>query len=237
MPLLRRANENAETVWLPVPAATWRWESGKPEIVIHESYGLRVKFPLSLPEEERARLQKEYPMEYAKDLEGAQQSWRVSYTVGLSMGWVDRTGQYKSTKLIDMLAALLGQENARNFRKWIAEGGGPLRPDDKDDDVEERRLIQDWLGWWEGLQCYGTISHDVNKQTGITWARFGGPIAIGSLPGQKDPEYQAMCRGKLKIMMAEGNGAPSIRDAQKPDKPDVRFDSNGTQVEEEDPPF
>lgn len=199
MTLLRRATEQTQSDWVPVPEGLWRWVIGeKPELKLSEKYGnYQVRFPLMLTPAEQQRLKDEV----GDPPEGSQQSWRTSYTVGLSLGYVDKAGQYKTTKLVDMLAASLGQGNTKPFRDWIAKGGGPSRPDDLDDQQAEMTAIADWLGWWEGLEVYGTIRHASGDRG--TFANFSGPMAVGSLPGQKDDDYVAHGRGKLKAIIAE----------------------------------
>ena len=122
MSLLRRADEQTQSEWLPVAEGLWRWLVGVPELKLSEKFGnYQVRFPLQLKSEEQSRLL----TEVGKPPEGMQQSWRTSYTVGLSLGYVRRDGQYKSTKLVDFLAACLGAGNTKKFREWIAQGGGP----------------------------------------------------------------------------------------------------------------
>jgi hypothetical protein len=199
MPLLRRANESSQSEWRSVPEGLWRWIIGKPERKLSEKYGnYQVRFPLTLTLNEQARLANEY----GKPDEGIQQSWRTSYTVGLSLGYVDRSGQYKTTKLVDFLAASLGSQQSKKFREWIAQGGGPPRPADLDDQQAEFEAIDEWLGWWDNLEVYGTVRHQDSADGTTTYANFAGPMAVGSLPGQKDDDYQAHGRGKLRAIIA-----------------------------------
>lgn len=175
---------------------------GKPEVLIPDKYGYRVRFPLTLTESEKARLMAEHPLDKEATAEGTQQSWRNSYTVGLSLGYIKRDGQYQSTKLIDMLAACLGSTNGKKFREWIAAGGGPPKPADPDDQKMELDEIGDWLNWWDNLEVYGSVRHNTNE-AGVTYANFAGPMPVGSLPGQRDDDYQAHGRGKLRAIIAE----------------------------------
>ena len=201
MALLKRATDQTQSEWRPVPEGLWRWVVGIPELRLSERCGnYQVRFPLTLTEAERTRLMSDYPLD-SDDAEGTQQSWRTNYTVGLSLGYVQRDGQYKSTKLVDFLAACLGAGNVRKFREWIAQGGGPPRPDDLDDQQAELRAIGDWLQWWQDLEVYGTITHRMGD--GTTFANFAGPMPVGSLPGQKDNEYDALGRGKLRAIITE----------------------------------
>jgi hypothetical protein len=231
--ILRRATDQAQSEWNPVPEGMFRWIIGVPEVKLSEKFGnYQVKFPLMLTEAERKRIKDEI----GDPAEGVQQSWRTSYTTGLSLGYIQRDGQFKSTRLIDFLSACLGSSNSKKFREWIASGGGPPRPADKDDQLAELRAIGQWLTWWENLEVYGTISHAADAvQSGVVWARFAGPIAVGSLPGQKDDEYQAHGRGKLRAIIVEAH--PELA-AEQPARepvaatagPAQRFTSEGTEV-------
>lgn len=197
--LLRRANESTQSDWRPVQEGLWRFVIGKPELKLSEKFGnYQVRFPLQLTLNEQTRLTNEHG---APD-EGVQQSWRTSYTVGLSLGYVDKLGQYKTTKLVDFLAAGIGSGQSKKFREWIAQGGGPPRPADLGDQQAELSEIEEWLGWWENLEVYGTIRHQDSADGTTTYANFAGPMAVGSLPGQKDDDYQAHGRGKLRAIIA-----------------------------------
>jgi hypothetical protein len=201
MPLMRRANEVDTSEWRPIPLGVWRFRvNPAPEIKFYEQWNShRARFPLLLTTDEQTRLFEEH----GKPPEETQQSTRASYLSGLSLGYPDRaTGQYKSTKLVDFLAACLGQQNQKRFYDWIANGGGPPKIPDPDDQQAELEAIGQWLGWFEDLEVLGSIRHEEDAK-GTIWARFGGPMAIGSLPGQKEDEYQAIGRGKLRSMIAE----------------------------------
>lgn len=241
MPLLKRATEQTQSEWKPVPEGLWRWTLGKPELVPPDKYGYRVRFRLTLTQLEQARL----AAEYGSPDEGVQQSWRSNYSVGLSLGYVDRTGQYKTTKLIDFLAAVLGSTNSKKFRDWIAAGGGPPRPEDLDDQRAELEATTEWLGWWEDLEVYGTIRHADSADGTTTYANFAGPMAVGSLPGQKEDDYQAHCRGKLRALMADSG---ATREAKHQDErlaasmnapPAERFTADGKPAlaDQDDLPF
>jgi len=205
----------------------WRWIIGKPEMSWREYEGngsWRVRFPLELTLDERTRLLSEQ----GEPPDGVKQSSRSSYFVGFTLGYVDKAGQYHSTMLIDFLAAALGQETSKKFYKWIAAGGGYPRPADKDDQKAEIAAIGDWLGWWEGLELYGTVSHQADRSgNGVIWTRFAGPLPVGSLPGQKDPEYQAVCRGKFRIM-AQEEPLPQSADPKKARTYDEIFSDEGS---------
>lgn len=212
MSILARANERdyESSEWVALPEALWRMRVGTPAVVMNERWGkYEVRFPLTLTPDEQERCARDYPV-----ANGVNQSWRSNYKAGLSLGWM-KDGQYQSTKLIDFLCAVLGTENGRKFRKWIEAGNGPPRPEDRDDAEAEIACIQTWLGWWEDLEVYGTISHSTGND-GRIWANFAGPMPVGSLPGQPEPDYQALCRGKLRAMIAEAEGAdtPAITTAK-----------------------
>lgn len=215
MAILRRATEQNAADWLPVPEGLWRWEVGKPEIRVSEKYGnYQVRFPLVLTEGERERLKSDH----GESPNGKQQSWRSSYSCGLSLGYL-KQGQYVSTKLVDFLAACFGASSARRVRDWIARGGGP--PTDPSMSEEEEILaIESWLGWVEGCELYGTIRHEPDKsQPGVVWARFGSPMPVGSLPGHKDDDYQRFGSGKLEAMIASSEADIIQRTFEQGDLP------------------
>lgn len=205
MTMLRRANENTQSNWREVPEGLFRWIVGVPELKLSEQFGkYQVNFPLTLTDAEKDRV----TAELGELPEGEMQSWRTSYRTGLSLGWY-KDGTYQTTKLVDFLCFCLGFANAKPFRKWISEGGGPPRPADKDDQQAELEAICEWLKWWENLEVYGSIRHeDDKKDPNKRWARFGGPMPVGSLPGQKEEDYQALGRGKLRLIMLESKEAP-----------------------------
>lgn len=212
MPLLRRATENTASLWQNVPEGVWRWVIGKPEIKIWPKGDYGIKFPLELIESEKKRADEEVG-ELPEDV---QQSYRSSYTPGLSLGYF-KQGAFQTTKLVDFLCFTLGTGNAKQFRKWIAEGGGPPRPEDRDDADAELKMIVEWMGWFEGLEILGSIRHEVDKKDpNQTWARFGGPMPVGSLPGQKDDDYQALARGKMRAILADSGETRESNTAKEP---------------------
>ena len=237
MSLLRRADEQTQSEWLPVAEGLWRWLIGVPKLKLSEKFGnYQVQFPLQLTSEEQSRLL----AEVGKPPEGMQQSWRTSYTVGLSLGYVQRDGQYKSTKLVDFLAACLGAGNTKKFREWIAAGGGPPRPTDLNDQKAELDAIGEWLRWWENLEVYGTITHRAGEGDQV-FANFAGPMPVGSLPGQKDNDYDALGRGKLRAIIAESGETREERSREQRvaaaatanDRPPAqRYTSDGKPAEE-----
>ncbi|MPZ68587.1 MAG: hypothetical protein GEU71_03560 [Actinobacteria bacterium] len=218
MTILRKATDQQQSEWIPVPEGLWRWRTGKPTVLRSQIYdNYQVRFPLTLTEAEKERLKEEA----GDPPEGVNQSWRTMYSAGLSLGYVQRSGEYKSTKLVDFLAACFGSTNSKKLRSWIADGGGPDLSDDltEDQEVEE---IEDWLSWVEDLEVYGTVRHEADKkQAGVTWSRFSGPLPVGSIPGQPDKEYQGLAKGKLQAMMAE-DVAP---EEAKPEKPKADIDA------------
>lgn len=226
MSLLRRATESQfgeTTEWEPLAEGFRRFEIGHPELRYDTRGKLRVQFPLVLTPEEQKRQDDDLgPVE-----QGKMRSWRTSYRPGLSLGWIQQ-GQYQTTMLIDFLCAALGVENGKRFRKWIEEGGGPRRPADKDDAEAEQELILSWLGWWEGLQVFGTITHSEPDKLGRIWANFAGPMPIGSLPGQPEPDYQSLCRGKFRAMREEAGEDPPkpVKAPVKVPRPDEVFDDD-----------
>lgn len=229
MPLLRRASESSQSDWRPVPEGLARFVVGKPEVKLSEKYGnYQVRLPLNLTPSEIDRVLEEY----GKPDDGVQQSYRTSYTVGLSLGYVDKTGSYKSTKLTDFLAACFAKEGTKRFMQWIAGGGGPPRPADLDDQQAELAGIGDWLGWWEGLEVYGTITHRDAADGSTTYANFAGPMAVGSLPGEKDEAYTAHARGKLRSLIVESG--EQREDKHRPERQEAqgfdRFTADGKPV-------
>ena len=236
--VLRRANEQQQSEWRPVDESLWRWRvSGKPEVALNEKFGKwGVKFPLTLTDSEKERLLADVPEDELEQIKAGriQQSFRSSYRVGLSLGWVDKTGQYQSTKLVDFLAACLGQAQTKKFREWIAQGGGPPRPDDLNDEKAEIEAIAEWLGWWEDLEVYGTITHKPGDR-GV-FANFAGPMPVGSLPGQKDPDYDALGRAKLRAIIVESgekrdSHARANGNIQSDPPPEQQYKQDGTLIE------
>ena len=229
-PLLRRASEQTQSDWRELPEGVFRFRLGTPDVQPDEKFGgYRVRFPLMVSAADQERILEDLgPTPLA-----VQQSFRTTYRTGLSLGWVSKKdGQYHSTKLIDMLAATLGSTNVKKFREWIAQGGGPPRPADLDDDKAEMQLIGEWLRWWEDLEVYGTITHRDRADGGV-WTDFAGPIAVGSMPGQRDDEYQAIGRGKLRALIAESGDTREdkhrverLADAPPP----VRFNPDGSET-------
>ena len=199
MSILTRATERSQSDWRAIPEQMWRFRLGKPEVRPDQKYGgYNAIFPLSLTLDEQTRLLEQY----GEPDPGTAQSTRTNYRTALKLGWF-KDNQYQTTRLVDFLCAVMGVEGGRKLRKWIEQGGGPPRPDDRDDQHAELALIEEWLGWWEDLEVFGTITHSTSSTTGSIWSNFGGPLPIGSLPGQPEPEYQSMCRGKLRAMLTE----------------------------------
>ncbi len=241
MTLLKRATDSkfGDTVWLPVPEGLFRWVIGQPTLKFNEKWGkYQITFPLTLTPDEITRV----TAEHGEPKEGEMQSYRVpgGYSIGLSLGYF-KDGAYVTTKLVDFLCFSMGTKNAKDLRKFFEQGGGPPRPDDLDDQQAEIEAIVEWLKWFEGLEVYGSIQHkdDAVDKT-KKWARFGGPMPVGSLPGQKDDDYQAFGRGKLRAIMAdsgetrESHALEAKTAAREADKPAVQFTQKGEQVTTED---
>lgn len=237
--LLRRVTESqGETEWKDLNEGFWCFEIGKPELAYDSKGKLRVKIPLLLTPEE----QKRQTAEFGDPPEGIQQSWRATYRPTLNLGFRRKaTGVYEPSMLIDFLAAALGTENGKKFRKWVEDGGGPRQPDNPNDADAEKENITNWLGWWEGLLVYGTITHsDPDKDTGRVWVNFAGPMPLGSLPGQPEHEYQALCRGKYRAMRSENESADEPAPAPRPvartatastaGRPAVQFTADGDEI-------
>jgi hypothetical protein len=203
-PILRRATENqGGSEWRELPDGVYRWIVGRPTIQKSEQFqNLNVNFPLTLTEDEKKRVADDY----GDPPEGTLQSWRPAfggYRCGLSLGYVQRDGSYKSTKLVDFFCSLFGATNATKAREWIAAGGGPLLDGEESESIQIQQL-ESWFGWCEGLELLGSIKGEPGKQQGDRLARFGGPMPIGTsgTTWGKDPEYQALGLGKLRAIMA-----------------------------------
>lgn len=231
MPVLKRATENtfSETQWLPIPEGLYRFVIGTPTLKVWPSGDHSIDFPLELTEAEKERVKNDH----GEPAEGEMQSWRTKYTPGLTLGNF-KAGVYQSTKLVDFLCFALGTESAKHMRKFFEAGGGPPRPVDLDDQQAELEAITDWLKWWEGLEIYGTVRHEDDKKVhGRKWARFSGPMPVGSIPGQKDADYQAHGRGKLRAIIAESGETreANAQQAKIDDRPVVQFTPAGVEVE------
>ena len=212
MPVVRRATENQNTTWIPLPETPLaRFVLVKPALRFSERFGnWTVNFGLSLHTEWRERLipTRELPPNH-------QQSDRAFYSPGLSLGWM-KDGVYQSTNLIDFMTACFGTQGGKKFRKWVEAGGGPPRPLDRDDDKAEIAMIGDWLGWMEGLEVFGSIRHEPDRAgTGTMYPRFGGAMPIGSLPEEPEPDYQTMAEGKFRSMELETKAADEAYEALK----------------------
>ena len=202
MPLLPRATDSQDTEWRNAAEGFWRFVIGKPDVFEDKTWGgMKVRWPLELTPEEKTRMLDEI----GEPPTGVQQSYRSSYRVGLSIR-KRKNGEW--SYLVDFLCAAMGTENGKKVRKWIEAGGGPRTPEDKDDQAAELELIQSWLDWWEGLEVFGTITHSEPDKQGRIWANFAGPMPIGSLPNQPEPDYQSLCRGKFRAMREEAGEDP-----------------------------
>ena len=211
MPVVRRATENVNTTWIPIPETPLaRFVLVKPTLRFSDTFGnWSVNFGLSLHPDWRARIVPTRTLP-----ENTQQSDRAFYSPGLSLGFF-RDGAYQSTNLIDFMTACFGVQGGKKFRKWVEAGGGPPRPLDRDDDKAEIQMIQDWLGWMEGLEVYGSIRHERDKQNPTQMrARFGGQMPIGSLPNEPEPDYQTLAEGKFRSMELESKQADEAYQGQ-----------------------
>ncbi len=252
MVLFKRATEKGsfgDTKWLPTPEGLWRWVIGEPSLKLWEARGdYSVHFPLTLTEAEQTRAKAE-SNELAED---EMQSYRTRYEPGVSFGYF-KDGVFTTTKLIDFLCFSLGSANAKGLRKWFEQGGGPPRPDDLDDQQAELEAITEWLKWFENMEIYGSVTHQADKKDpNKMWARFGGPMPVGALPGMKDDDYQAFGRGKLRAIIAasgetreshahENAAAVTSVPVAVTDKPAEQFTQDGEKVDapetDDDLPF
>lgn len=239
MPVTRRATENNNTIWLPLPAIPLTtFVLAKPDLrfVVTDAYSRwQVDFGLGLHPDERAQYLPK------RDLPpNTQQSDRVFHSPGLSFGFI-RDGAYQTTKLVDFMSACFGLEGGEKFREWIEDGGGSPRPLDRDDDKAEIEMIKDWFGWMEGLMVYGSIRHELDRRgTGRMFARFGGPLPLGSIKGQPEDAYQVLALGKYRAMRAETERADEAFEEAKAKRaklpeaqPPQRWDATGRTVEGE----
>lgn len=201
--IMRRSTENqGGGEWQEMPEGLFRWIVGSPSVKkFPGNEKPSIQFPLSLTDPEKERLK----AEYGEPPEGTLQSWRPAfggYLVGPSLGWIDKTGTYHTTKLVDFLCATFGNKNAARARKFFQDGGGPfLDPDGSEED--QIAQLTSWLAWFEGLEVIGSIKHETGTH-GLL-ARFGGPMPVGT-PGTlwgPDPNYQTHGRGKLRMVMLQ----------------------------------
>lgn len=218
---LRRATDSSDGDWIEVPEGLWRWVVTDVASVYSEKFrNDMVRFRLSLTDGEKHRLKSEQD----DPPDGTQQSTSAWYRVGLSLGFL-KNGQYQSTRLVDFLATCFGSTNAKTFRSWIAKGGAPACID-AEDSKEQVEGFAEWLRWWRDMEVYGTIRHESkgDGSGGGVWVNFAGPLPVGSLPGQRDDDYQALGRGKLRALIAETDGSDIEKPtaAAKSDPPEPR---------------
>lgn len=248
MPIVKRVTESQwsesdTTTWRELGEGFWRFEIGKPDLKWNKKGELKVRLPLILTPTEQTR-----QLEMLGEPEaGSQQSTRTWYRVNPKLGWFPKGGgPFQGTFLTDFMCAALGTENGKKFRRWIEKGGGPPRPADKDDDKAELELFESWLGWFEGLEVYGTITHGAGEG-GKIWANFAGPMPIGSLPNQPEPEYQALARGKTRALIQEGGpledeptptaAVAPTRDSSRVAAPKRKYDEVFPEDKDHDVPF
>jgi hypothetical protein len=209
--IMRRSTDSQGGEWQEMPEGLFRWIVGAPTVKkFAGNEKPSIQFPLSLTDPEKERLK----AEYGEPPEGTLQSWRPAfggYLVGPSLGWIDKTGSYHTTKLVDLLCALFGNKNAARARKYFQEGGGPYL-DAAGSEEDQIAQLTSWLAWFEGLEVLGSIKHD-NGTRGLL-ARFGGPLPVGT-PGTSwgpDQNYQTHGRGKLRMVMLQ-DGVSDDEDA------------------------
>lgn len=198
---MRRATENqGGGEWQEMPEGLFRWVVGSPSVKKFAGNDKpSIQFPLSLTEPEKERLK----VEYGEPDDGKLQSWRPAfggYTVGPSLGWIDKAGSYHTTKLVDLICALFGNKNASRARKFFRDGGGPYLQGSEDEQIEQ---LTSWLAWFENLELLGSIKHETGTR-GLL-ARFGGPMPVGT-PGTlwgPDQNYQTLGLGKLRMLMLQ----------------------------------
>lgn len=229
---MRRSTENqGGGEWQEMPEGLFRWVVGAPSVKkFAGNEKPSIQFPLSLTDPEKERLK----AEYGEPPEGTLQSWRPAfggYLVGPSLGWIDKTGAYHTTKLVDFLCATFGNKNAARARKFFQDGGGPFL-DAAGSEEDQIAQLTSWLAWFEGLEVIGSIKHESGTR-GLL-ARFGGPMPVGT-PGTlwgADPNYQTHGRGKLRMVMlqdgvteddaapVEASAPPIERPAEPPEDDD-----------------
>lgn len=216
MVLTKKATDKNEGNYREIPDGfVGRFVIGKPSLrKVEGKYGVyyMANFPLTLTEAEQKRLVETH----GAPEDGVLQSWRPSFG-GYSCGWTLKPKRDGSWLVVDFLAAAFGSKNARAFRDWIAAGACPP---EREEYTEEQnvQVIENWLAWVENLEIYGTVRHD--QKGDQLYARFGGPMPVGSLPGQPEPEYQATGKSKLRAMQAESDdGAPTEQSEPAPTAP------------------
>lgn len=199
-----------------MPVGTYMFEVGAGDVRLSSFKSQKgedqysVSFPLKLTDDEYERIKAEMGDEIG---EGEQLSGRTRYSCGLTLGWFSK-GEYKSTRLADFLVTLLGSKQQKQLREYIISGGGPF--------VDPNATIEDeitawnvWFTWFEGCRVYGTVSHRKDKtDPNKIWCDFGGPLAVGQRPGPADPDYEAFGRGKLRMILNQGNGVVAASDPE-----------------------
>ena len=209
MPIGRRATDQGTggTEWIPLPTGSYRFEIKGVSVRLSPFKNDRgedqyqVNFALALTDEEYQRVKDEY----GEIPEGTDLSGRVWYTCGLTLGWIDRAGAYQSTRLADFLVTLLGSKQQKQLREYIVAGGGPYLSEDATAE-ESMAEWETWFEWFHEAKVWGTVTHRQDKKIpGKIRADFGGPMAVGQRPGPADPDYEAWGRGKLRMLLLQGN--------------------------------
>jgi hypothetical protein len=78
-----------------------------------------------------------------------------------------------------------------------------------------------WFEWFHEAKVWGTVTHRQDKKTpGKIRADFGGPMAVGQRPGPSDPDYEAWGRGKLRMLLLQGNESLPASDPDPDPDPD-----------------
>lgn len=224
--ILKRSTENqGGGEWQEMPEGLFRWVVGSPTVKKFSGNDKpSIQFPLSLTEPEKERLKSDY----GEPPEGTLQSWRPAfggYLVGCSLGWIDKTGVYHTTKLIDFICACFGNKNAARARKYFQDGGGPWL-DAECTEEEQMQQLTSWLAWYEGLEILGSVKHETGTK-GLL-ARFGGPMPVGT-PGTlwgADANYQTHGRGKLRMIMLQDG----VADDDEPKAEAPKYDETGVPI-------
>ena len=193
---LRPIGEQSE--YIELPEGVYRFVIGEPRIkrIWSQRYNresVLVEFPMELTEDEKERLK----AEHGERTDGRLQSWRPSfggYSCGLTLG-----RREKPSALADFLSTVFGKRSQKAIREWIAAGGCYI-PAAQDNEAADQEMAG-WLRYAEGLEVYGSIRHEPGERGVI--ARFGGPMAIGSLPGQPEDDYQKDGAAKARAFIAE----------------------------------
>jgi hypothetical protein len=174
--------------WIPLPEGLWTFEVSAALIVPAKQVGWndQVRFKLMLTDAEKTRLEEERSEPLEPGLQA--QSWQTTYSAGATLNGNRRTG-YTPTKLTEFLIQLFGKHNVGLVSEWIQQGGGP--------NGEENEDIEQWLGWFVGLEVQALIGHSPPAQDGTVWSRVKAVMA------RADKEYSQFGRRKLREMIQQ----------------------------------